>query len=99
MRTSSVRTARTSSAAPARHHSLEQQVGGPAQKTGLAGLPDLGTNLTYTLDGDHLLIRIDLAQRHGKSASGKTTIVATSSGNQKIPGTEVVIGINAYVKP
>ena len=42
----------------------------------------------------------DPAKRLGPSASGKTTIVATSSGNQKIvtPAGEVTIGFNAYVK-
>jgi hypothetical protein len=62
-------------------------------------LGDLGTNLRAAMEGDELVIRINLSERHGKSASGKTTIVATSSGNQKVPGSEVVIGINAYVKP
>lgn len=60
---------------------------------------DLGKNLQYNIEGDQLVIRINLNERHGASASGKTTIVATSSGNQKVPGTEVIIGINAYVKP
>ena len=42
----------------------------------------------------------DPAKRLGPSASGKTTIVATSSGNQKIvtPVGEVAIGFNAYVR-
>ena len=42
----------------------------------------------------------DPAKRLGPSASGKTTIVATTGGNQKIvtPAGEVTIGFNAYVK-
>jgi hypothetical protein len=66
-----------------------------ADKPAAENVGDLGKNLQYAIDGDELVIRINLKERHGKSASGKTT----SSGNQKIPGTEVVIGINAYVKP
>jgi len=60
---------------------------------------ELGTNLTGEIVGDELILRINLKSRHGKSASGKTTIVATSSGNKLIEGTGgVIIGFNAYVK-
>lgn len=69
----------------------------PAAKVGVA--EKLGTNLNCEVVGDELIIRINLSERHGPSASGKTTIVATSGGNQKVPGTEVIIGVNAYVKP
>lgn len=58
----------------------------------------IGTNIACEVKGDELIIRINLADRHGPSASGKTIIVASSSGNQKIPGTEVTLGLNAYVK-
>jgi hypothetical protein len=40
-------------------------------------------------------ITIDLSKNFGRSASGETTIVATTSGNHKIDGTEVVLGLNA----
>lgn len=55
-------------------------------------------NIKARVDGDTLHLEIDLNKRLGPSASGKTTIVATTSGNQPIPGTDVVIGLNAYVK-
>lgn len=58
----------------------------------------LGTNIAGKLVGDILTLEIDLSKRNGRSASGKTTIVATSSGNQSVPGTPVIIGLNAYVK-
>lgn len=58
----------------------------------------LGTNISAVVEGDILTLKIDLSKRNGKSASGKTTIVATSSGNQMVPGTPVIIGVNAYVK-
>ena len=59
---------------------------------------EMGTNIEASVSDGILTLKIDLTARHGKSASGKTTIVATSSGNQKIPGTEVFLGLNAYVK-
>ena len=60
---------------------------------------DLGTNIKGTVEGSILTLRIDLSERHGKSASGKTTIVATSAGNKQVDGGGgVVLGINAYVK-
>jgi hypothetical protein len=56
-------------------------------------------NVDIKVTGDKAVITIDLKKRLGPSASGKTVIVATTSGNQKIDGTDVTIGINAYVKP
>ena len=53
------------------------------------------------LDGTILTMVIDLKQDHGKSASGKTTTVATSSGNVpfEVPGVgRVFVGVNAYRK-
>ena len=56
-------------------------------------------NIKQTLKGDLLTIEIDLSKSFGRSASGKTTIVATTSGNQPVEGREkVIIGINAYTK-
>ncbi len=60
---------------------------------------ELGTNLVGEIVGDELVIRIKFKERHGKSASGKTTIVATSSGNKLVEGTGgLTLGLNAYVK-
>ena len=51
------------------------------------------------IDGNLLTITIDLAKEYGPSASGKTIIVATTEGNQSIPGREgVKIGVNVYKK-
>ena len=56
-------------------------------------------NIKATLNGNTLCLEIDLSKRLGPSASGKTVIVATTSGNQPIPGTDgVVLGLNAYIK-
>lgn len=60
----------------------------------------IGQNITADVQNNILTITIDLSKRLGASSSGKTTIVATSGGNQKIEGGGgVIIGLNAYVKP
>lgn len=59
----------------------------------------LGENVEYKVTGNKVTITIDLDHRGPASASGKTVRVATTSGNQKIPGSEVILGLNAYVKP
>lgn len=55
-------------------------------------------NLDIEVKGGKAIITIDLKKRLGPSASRKSVIVATTSGNQPIPGTDVVLGLNAYVK-
>jgi hypothetical protein len=58
----------------------------------------LGTNITVEVKDGKAVITIDLEHRGGLSSSGKSIIVATTSGNVTIPGTNVVLGLNAYVK-
>ena len=56
-------------------------------------------NIEMTVKGDILTVRIDLSQRHGKSASGKNEIIASTEGNQSIPEHDAVrIGLNVYTK-
>jgi len=55
-------------------------------------------NITTTVKGNKLTIEIDLSKTFGPSKSGKTIIVASTEGNQKVEGTDVVIGVNAYKK-
>lgn len=59
----------------------------------------IGKNITASVQNDILTITVDLSKRLGPSASGKTIIVATSGGNQKIEGTDVTAGLNFYVRP
>lgn len=58
------------------------------------------TNVSYKLDGDKLVITVNLSERHGPSASGKTQIVATTSGNAKLDGkfSGIAFGLNVYTK-
>lgn len=55
-------------------------------------------NVIMTVAGDVLTITIDLKQSFGASASGKTTIVASTAGNVSVPGHDgIKIGVNAYM--
>ena len=54
-------------------------------------------DIVVTDDGK-AIITIDLSKRGGRSASGKTLRVASTCGNKVIEGTDVVLGLNAYVK-
>lgn len=56
-------------------------------------------NIEMTTEGDILTIKVDLSQRFGKSSSGKSTIIASTEGNQAVPGKEEIkIGLNIYTK-
>lgn len=55
-------------------------------------------NAELKVDGNKLTITVDLSKDHGPSKSGKTIIIATSSGNKPIEGTDAVIGLNIYTK-
>ena len=52
-----------------------------------------------SIEGNILTIKVDLSKDFGPSASGKTIIIASSEGNQPVPGKEAVkIGLNVYKK-
>ncbi len=56
-------------------------------------------NIEMSTEGNILTIKVDLSQRFGKSSSGKSTIVASTEGNQSVPGNEEIkIGLNVYTK-
>lgn len=55
-------------------------------------------NIDIKVKGNIATITVELNQDHGPSASGKTTLVASTQGNMAIPGTDVVLGLNAYRK-
>lgn len=59
----------------------------------------IGKNIEASVKDGTLTLVIDISKTFGKSASGKTTIVATTSGNQQVDGTDgLVLGLNAYRK-
>ena len=61
----------------------------------------LGKGIKYQIDADGTMtIIIDTNVEFGKSASGKSTIIASSSGNQKVetPNGEAFLGLKLYRK-
>ena len=57
------------------------------------------SNCGVNVDGTTLTLTIDLSRKIGPSKSGKTTIIATTSGNKEIPDTNgAIIGLNVYRK-
>ena len=57
-------------------------------------------NIKVSVDGSNLVLTIDATQNLGRSKSGRTTLIASSQGNQKlmVAGKEVFIGVNVYEK-
>ena len=58
------------------------------------------TNIKTALKGNILTITVDLTERHGASASGKTVMIASTQGNQKLdaPHSAISFGLNVYTK-
>ena len=56
-------------------------------------------NVKYEVKDGKLIIEIDLTKEFGPSKSSKTITIASTRGNQKIEGTDVVIGLNVYKYP
>lgn len=56
-------------------------------------------NVTIEVDEKtkQMTIKVDLKKEFGKSASGKTIIVASTEGNQSM--NDVVVGLNVYKYP
>jgi len=52
-------------------------------------------NVEMTVAGNVLTITVDLSKTYGPSASGKTTIIASTEGNQALEG-GAVLGLNVY---
>ena len=54
-------------------------------------------NVELKVDGDILTARVNLSEVHGPSKSGKTEVIASTHGNQTVPGHELTkIGLNVY---
>jgi hypothetical protein len=54
-------------------------------------------NIKVAVDGDILVLRIDLSKNFGKSKSGKSVIVASSKGNKEVVD-GFILGLNIYTK-
>jgi len=56
-----------------------------------------GLNVDMKVQGDKLLITVDLSKSYGLSSSGKSQVVVTTSGNITVPGREEIkIGLDIY---
>lgn len=57
-------------------------------------------NVEAVRKGDKLIIEVDLTKEFGDSNTGKTIIVASSEGGQKVDGTDgaVSYSLNVYRK-
>ena len=55
-------------------------------------------NVEMNVDGNTLVIKVDLTKEFGPSASGKTIIIASTEGNQSVRGRDEKIGLNVYRK-
>ena len=57
-------------------------------------------NVDTKVQGSKLVITVDLSQDNGPSASGKTTIIASTGPGIKVatPGGDVTVGLNVYRK-
>jgi hypothetical protein len=57
------------------------------------------TNVCMKVEDDILTITVNLKERHGRSQSGKTEIIATTGGNVSSPSDPAIkIGLNVYSK-
>lgn len=55
-------------------------------------------NVTLTVSGGKLTIVCDLKVTGRPSKSGRSTVLATTAGNVKVPGTDLNLGLNLYRK-
>ena len=54
-------------------------------------------NVEISVDGDKLVIMVDLKQEFGPSSSGKSITIASTEGNVSVPGREEIkMGLNIY---
>ena len=52
-----------------------------------------------TVQGEVLIIKVDLSKDFGPSKSGKTIIIASTEGNVSVPERDEKIGLNIYRYP
>jgi hypothetical protein len=57
----------------------------------------MAKNIETKVQGEKLIITVDLSKSYGLSGSGKSEIIASTEGNISLPGhEEVKIGVNVY---
>jgi hypothetical protein len=54
-------------------------------------------NIEIKVQGNTLVITVDLSKTYGSSVSGKSEVIASTGGNISVPGRdEVKVGLNVY---
>lgn len=53
-------------------------------------------NVKFEVQGKILTISVDLGATPVRSASGKSLVIASTKGNQPVPDTDVICGLNLY---
>lgn len=53
-------------------------------------------NIHFEIDGETLILNIDLSTILGPSKSGKTLLIATTSGNAPVGTEGIKLGLNLY---
>ena len=54
-------------------------------------------NVKMRVEGNTLIIELDLTKNFGPSSSGKSITIATTGGNVGVPGQEEIkVGLNVY---
>ena len=57
----------------------------------------MATNVEARVQGNKLILEVDLTQDNGSSSTGKSIKVASSDGNMPVPGhPEIKFGLNVY---
>ncbi len=62
----------------------------------MSEITEIGKNIKVDIEGDQLILTIDLSKRFGTSGSGKSKIIATSKGNKDIGKGQIKLGLNLY---
>ena len=55
-------------------------------------------NVDMSIEGNILILKVDLSKDFGQSSSGKSVIIASTEGNYAIPGRDEKVGLNVYRK-
>jgi hypothetical protein len=71
-------------------------MGKTTKKTNFGGIME---NVKWEVKDNKLIVEVDLSVASGLSKSGKTITIASTKGNQKIEGTDAIIGLNVYKYP
>jgi hypothetical protein len=64
---------------------------------GITGKGEHGMkNVEMAMEGNILIIRVDLTKNFGPSSSKKSIIIASTEGNVSVPNRDEKVGLNVY---